>query len=208
MKTAYKISLKAEPKSRIYKDLIDYAIDKSDAVMLIARYDFTAISDFQPANAEIFENQKQYLEYLNAVKRMENEAIENARIFKKLQPYLIKQRHKSTEWPSTKILYDGNDSLIDINVYKVCDGIKEFIYEPNALYSWRYPCFPEDLSFFKEGFCWFKVCAHEEFAFIYLDDVKEVQALKKISLNFTVTEHKINDSILFYENYSNQILTI
>jgi hypothetical protein len=170
MEVVYEIRIEAEPKSKVYKDLIDYAADRSNALMLIARYDFTVISEFQPAKEDIFENKKQYLEYLSAIKRMETEAITNARIFKErtepflqnLQPYLIKKRHTPTEWPSTKVFYDGDNSLIDINVYRVCEGIKEFIY---------------------------------------LKDAMDIQALQKINLSFTVTEHKVNDNLLFYENY-------
>lgn len=212
--TIYKVKIFENQTPTVYKKLIDYAVNKSDAFMLIVRYDFIDYSEFQPMGEELFENKEQYLEYINRVKIMEKRHISDMEIFKeqtetfveKLQPYLIKQRHTPTEWPRTKVGYDDNDinnerERLSINLYKVCEEVKNFLYKPNGVFKWRYPHFPEDLSFFKDGYCWFESCAHEKFAFMYLDDLGEVEILKNLGLKFELKESEVEKVRLFYEEY-------
>ena len=209
----YKVKIFEDQTPIVYKKLIDYALCKSDAFMLIARYDCADDSEYELLEEKIFYNREEYLDYLDRVKEMKKQGREDIKIFKEqteaflkeLQPYLIKQRHTPTEWPRTKLSEDINENnkrkKPSINLYKVCEEVKIFLYKPNGIFKWIYPNFPEDLSFFKDGYCWFESCAHERFAFMYLDDLREVEMLKSLGLKFELKESEIEKVRLFYEEY-------
>ena len=71
----------------------------------------------------------------------------------KLLPYLVKVRHKPEEWPSTKCGDNSNKINFDINLYKACSEVRPHLLEPDGLFHWIYPYFPEDLCFFNDGYC-------------------------------------------------------
>lgn len=156
---------------------------------------------------EEFENEIQYQKYLKISEKSLKEMLIRAQIYKKskepflqkLQPYLVKVRHKPEEWPSTKC-GDSNSSKInfDINLYKVCKEVRPHLLEPEGLYHWIYPYFPEDLCFFKDGYCWLSTSAHERDASIYTNNKDDVQELKNLGLKFKYKEQEIK---MFYEEY-------
>jgi len=212
--TIYSIFILDEPESTVYEKLIDYALAKSDAFMLITSRQMTLRQlketgfKFSLAKQADFENEMKYKEYLNNFKEFEKEILVREQIFEesaepflqRLRPYLIKERHKPTEWPSTKFCSDSDSdkTKFDINVYKVCKQVRRYLMEPNGLFHWIYPYFPEDLCFFKDGYCWLSTSAHERDAEIYTNNEDEVQVLKNLGLKF---KYKEQDIKMFHEEY-------
>lgn len=58
------------------------------------------------------------------------------------------------------------------------------------LYDWCFPLLLENLSFYKNGFCWLSSVAHEEICEIYFqeDDKEEYEYLKSIGVEFIEKE--------------------
>ncbi|MCO1604737.1 hypothetical protein [Desulfosporosinus nitroreducens] len=198
-----------EPRTTVYEKLIDYALSKSDAFMLVLRRQFDCdINDFEfiLLKQEEFENQMQYQKYLKSCEKSQKEMLIRAQIYKerkkpfllKLQPYLIKVRHKPEEWPSTMCGDRSNKINFDINLYKVCREVRAHLLEPEGLFHWIYPYFPEDLCFFNDGYCWLSTSAHEGDAEIYTNNKDDVQVLKDLGLKFKYKDKEIK---MFYEEY-------
>lgn len=119
-----------------------------------------------------------------------------------LKPYRIKVRH-NPEWPNTLVLntiYSMNQYQHSINVYKATAELYDFLIKPGGMFKWEFPNNLEDLSFFRNGKCWFAVTAHEEFAFIYSDSKEEILYLRSMGLDLDDGE-EIDDSKVFYEEY-------
>ena len=95
-----------------------------------------------------------------------------------------------------------NDNyFIDICVYKVCNEVKTYLTEPKGLFNWKYPYFPDDLCFFKDGFCWFATVAHEGFAVLFIKNYQDVILLKELGVQIEEKGIEENKNDLFYEEY-------
>ncbi|MCB8818852.1 hypothetical protein [Desulfosporosinus shakirovi] len=211
--TIYLIYNLDEPKVKAYEKLIDYALGKSDAFMLVtARQEsYADLKNFKYSflGREEFENEMHYQRYLKSCEKIQEEMLGRAQIFEKstkpylekLQPYLIKVRNKPEEWPSTMCGDDSKEIHVDINTYKVCREVRSYLLEPAGLFHWLRPFFPEDLCFFKDGYCWLSSSAHESFAEIYIDNEDEVESLKTLGLKFKCEKKEIQ---MFYEDYSRE----
>ena len=90
---------------------------------------------------------------------------------------------------------------IDICVYGICNEVKTCLLEPKGLFNWKYPYFPDDLCFFKDGYCWFATVAHEGYACIYVENIKEIEILKDMGLKFEFVKCDDDKEDLFYEDY-------
>lgn len=77
---------------------------------------------------------------------------------------LIKEKKFASKWAGT-VTSGGFSEFMssDISVYRACNEMKRYLLEPNRLFNWKYPYFPEDISFFKNGYCWFYTVSHEEY---------------------------------------------
>lgn len=122
-----------------------------------------------------------------------------------LEKYLIKQRH-NPEWPGTKVFDDEgmmNDQYTyDINFYSINPYTKEKLLSINSLYSWKYPYYPQDLAFFKNGKCLLASTAHEEMCEIYCEDEEEYNYLKSIGIEFLEDKFiPTPQDELYYEEY-------
>lgn len=210
MGIVFSIWILDEPRATVYEKLIDYALSKSDAFMLVsARYeDNFDVKNFRYtlAEREKFESEIEYQEYLESFEKFKAQLLSSAQIYEdsakpflqKLQPFLIKVRHKPEEWPSTKCGDNSGKINFDINLYKVCREVRAHLLEPEGLFHWQYPYFPEDLCFFKDGYCWLSTSAHERDASIYTNNKDDVQELENMGLKFKYKEQEIN---MFYEEY-------
>ena len=83
-------------------------------------------------------------------------------IRKRLSPWRIKTRY-DPQWPTTKNSDTACKFFIDL--YNPIDEIKEFLLQINRLYGWR-DSFPCDISFFKNNYCWFATCTHEQYGWV------------------------------------------
>lgn len=137
-------------KGDAYKKVISFALENSDAVMLI------------------FQNYGQPFK-----KRIQE-------IRKKLKPFRVASRnnHKKSddgfEWPET-VSWDEY-SLIHADVYRLSPEVKKYILSADNIFSWIYPERPEDISFFSKGECWLSTTAHEGFCDIF-DHEYEMECL-------------------------------
>ena len=78
----------------------------------------------------------------------------------------------------------GFDDLFDILFFKLSEDVKKYLLSNNSLYSWLNPESPEDISFFKEGYCWLRSVSHEEIYNIYCKSEEEYEYLKSIGIRF------------------------
>jgi len=175
-------------ENEVYEKLIDYAFNKCDAVMFVSRKD--GFSD----------NKKMELD--NTISDLKNN----------LENCFLKSRNGSY-WVFSKVGYKrlgitgysdptGFDDLFEILFYKAVDETKQYLLTNKNLYNWLNPKYPEDISFFKNGYCWLYSVAHEEMCIIYCDSEMEYKYLKSIGIKFRENMFipTPNDE-LYYEKY-------
>ena len=97
------------------------------------------------------------------------------------------------EWPNTQTF--DTRHIYNIVFYYAKTECLDILCQVKCLYDWDYPDAPMDLCFYKDGYCWFAVTAHEGFSYLYTDDLKVVKDLKKLGVNL---EFKKNTSKIFY----------
>ena len=222
----YCISIYKEVDKEIYYRLIEYCLSKSDAFMLaVWRYNESKmmgkreyvseqvkkLDDILPKDSveydEFYEEiishgyeqyRQSYLKNRESYRKMDESFKKNTEPFlRKLEKFLLKKRSNPI-WPSNETKYGSNVKEININVYKVCDEVKQYLMEPQGLFNWKYPNYPDDLCFFKDGYCWFNIVAHENVAFIHLKSEDEIKEIKRMGFKFSIDEY---DDELFYEEY-------
>lgn len=195
----------------IYNRLIEYACAKSDAFMLVIyRYDKKIQSTALEIKGKFAKSKEIQASICRANEEAQKRRLRDRKIFKesakpflkKLDPYMIKKRNFPTEWPGTQVIFYDNNTDVDICVYKMCEEVKKFLLEPKGIFKWKYPYFPEDLCFFKDGECWLETTAHDEFGIIYTNDFEDIETLKNIGVNFDYTERNEKEIDLFHEDYN------
>lgn len=176
-------------KDKQYELLIKYAFQKSDAVMFVLRKDgFT-------------NDQKLQLDM-------------NAKVFKKRLNHSFLKSRNGSYWVFTKVGYsqlniaeykDSSDfdNLFEILFYKTNKEVEEYLLTNKNLYTWLNPKYPEDVSFFKNGYCWLYSVAHEELCDIYCENEEEYNYLKSIGIEFVDNKFvKTLDNDLYFESYN------
>ncbi len=142
---------------------------------------------------EEFESQEQYREFIKYMlvhseffsmvyfKHRENEPLKkNVKILRdSLKKYKIYSEN-TQEWPNTVTLDETNIYRIVFYLSKV--ECLDTLIQVKGLYEWDYPQAPMDLCFYKNGYCWLAITAHEEMAYIYTDNEEEVEELKSIGV--------------------------
>ena len=58
----------------------------------------------------------------------------------------------------------------EIYVVSIDESIDTSFFESDRLFAWRYPNFPEDLCFYKDGKCFMELISHEQLCFFYSPD--------------------------------------
>ena len=167
-----------------YDDFIEYAISKSDAILLVDfRYNGKA--------------NRQYPLKSSAKKMLAS-----------LRPYCIKRRGDKDgkwEWPNNTSLIDKYSQKpasynMTIKVYRLSEELYEILREPGSFFAWKYPKYPADLSFFKDNKCWFAITGHEKFACFYTESKEEVEFLKSMGIPFEKSG-EVADDYIFVEDY-------
>ena len=122
-----------------------------------------------------------------------------------LKKHLVKEKHDS-KWTVNKVCIknekENNQYLFDICFYKICPEIERFLLESvNSLYGFNPPYLPEDIAFYKDGYCWFYTVTHEERAEMNLESIEECNDIENIGIKIEKceTSEKYND---LYEEYS------
>ena len=167
----YEIYLEEKIDFITYKKLIDFAYSKSDAFMCMVRtHKYDKRSDNYCYQKKFDNNTIPFLTMLN--------------------PFLIKIRRKACYWPAT---IRGKGAPNDVYVYKLVPEIKELLYKPKGFLEWSYPIYPEDPSFFKEGYCWFFTCSHEGYYIMYVNK-EEFEYIKSLGIKYECQE--VPDNIM------------
>ena len=171
----------SEIKGKVYEDLIKYASKRCDAVMFVfCKVPFRG---------------KQFIELDKTKNKVKN----------KLEKSFLKDR-VGNEWVFTGRYYPFvGDAILasDILFYKFDDDLVSFLLKKNNLYDWLNPNSPEDIAFFKNGYCWLYSVAHEDICDIYCKNRKEYEELKKIGLEFYENDfEETPKDKLYFEDYT------
>lgn len=205
----YKIYINEEITGDSYYELIDYAMSKSDAFMLVVyRYSEDIESVYEVPDRSMFEDDEIYEAMVKWYERSKKEAYIQMNIFNsntkqfisELDNYLISKRNVPTKWPGIEVVF-SDDTKVDIYVYRICHELRALLLKPKELFKWKYPYFPDDLSFFKNGYCWFFTVAHENYSFMFVESDEEIRILERMGINFKVEKYDGDETSLFYEEY-------
>ncbi|MFQ6818169.1 MAG: hypothetical protein ACLRTI_03865 [Blautia sp.] len=141
-----------------------------------------------------FKNKKEYKKFIEYMlensdffsfiyfKEKENAPVKKSiRFFRsQLQKYKIYSKN-TMEWPNTQTF--DTRHIYNMAFYYAKTECLDILCQVKCLYDWDYPDAPMDLCFYKDGYCWFAVTAHEGFSYLYTDDLKVVKDLKKLGVN-------------------------
>ena len=88
---------------------------------------------------------------------------------------------------------------------KLTEPLKKEILDINAIYTWCFPLMLEDISFYKDGYCWLDSVAHEELCFIYCKNEEEYEYLKSIGIEFVEDKFvPTSKDELYYVDYKSK----
>lgn len=100
--------------------------------------------------------------------------------------------------PAAVFFYENMREYAD--TYELTDFVKDFILSVDGFYNWTHRCGnPEDLSFFKDGYCWMFVTAHEGEIRIYEHEDEFISLFNGMQLQYWI--HVAPKPKLFYEPY-------
>lgn len=195
-----------------YDKFINYALLHSDIFMFVIPYAAAEIQDTEALLKDFPPEYAQQKEIRNYWLEKEEKSKREAKTFKKhcvsfikeLHPYLVKQRYnnvgqEATVWPSTKIML-AKEKSYSINFYRTDSNVLPILLKPQSYLKWRFPLFPEDLSFFRKGRCWVLSSSHEEYIEIYPNNEQEYIHIANMGIKFYETNYvKCEEEKLYYE---------
>lgn len=149
----------------LYEKFIEYAFSKCDAVMFVSNK-----IGFSNEEIDILEktigNLKQ--NYTDSFLKSRNGSIWVSRNIGS------KNQKKDPKF----------ENLFEILFYSTSKEIQEYLLSNKDVYAWCNPQYPEDISFFKNGYCWFHVITHESNCFLFCENKEEFNYLKSIGFKF------------------------
>ena len=107
------------------------------------------------------------------------------------------------EWPGTKTLND-NGHIYQMITYRIDNNLRSILDTVDTIWDWDYPAFPMDPAFYKDGYCWFQVTAHERLNTLFLKEDNLFPSLRDFE-NIGVTlipKGKATESELFFNKYA------
>ena len=118
------------------------------------------------------------------------------RILDSLNPFLLYSEN-TTHLPSM----ETRDSMhiYRLNVYRSCMQVIPILEKVISLWEWDYPQYPMDLCFFRSGYAWFVSSAHEESAFLYTNDMGNINDLRDLGLTLIEGKDVSNDSLFKWD---------
>lgn len=167
------VIINQEIKNITYEKLIEYYCQKCDTVMFVA-------------DQRGFQSEAR------------KELIKNMEIMEdKLQNSIIKIIHRPF-WTFHLCAYDETSNprvkeeefpnLFNIYFYKTSDEVKEYLLSNKDIYKWINPKYPEDIAFFKNGWCLLSTTIHERIFYIEVENKEEYEYLKSIGIEFEEKE--------------------
>jgi len=170
-----------------YIKLIEYAFKKNDSVMFVARKD--------GFNKEQIKTLESTVEKLKST----------------FQKQILKCRNGG-HWVFTLVGnkncgYNeedpaGYEDLFEVIFFKTNNELKKYMLSNTNLYKWLNPYYLEDVSFFKDGYCWLSSVAHENICAIFCENEEEYNYLKSIGIEFFEDKFTpIQKKDMYYEEY-------
>lgn len=92
------------------------------------------------------------------------------KVLDRIEPYLIKIKESSCYPMAKEYFYQCDEKLV------------EFLLEPQNLYNWNWPNYPQDPCFYRKGFIWLCTVSHEEECTIILRNKEERALLKSYGI--------------------------
>ena len=178
------MEVKNEIKDTTYIKLIEYASKKCDTVMFVT----------VPWHYKRAERREQEAILKNTTDIFERE----------LKKDFLKKRDDG-QWVFTieeSGVPGASDHGFGIYFYKFSDTLTDFLLTNKNLYEWNNPYYPQDISLFKNGYCWLYSIADEDMCFIYCENEEEYEYLKSIGVEFSKTEFvPTPKKDLYFEKY-------
>lgn len=127
-------------------------------------------------------------------KYQENEKMKSKtrKIFNDLKNFKMYSKN-TKKWPNTETFDESH--IYKIIFYRSKMECLDSLTQVSDIYDWDYPNAPMDLCFYRQGYCWLAVTAHEHMAYLYTDNETELQELRNLGANLTFYE---NDAEPFY----------
>jgi len=175
-------------KNKTYKQLIEYAFKKCDAVMFVTTQRFFESKHYRgdPKDKIILEQ---------TIKNIE-ENFKNDFLKKRTNSQFVIDEYKDGK--TNRVFNDG----FGVYFYTFNKELKDYLLSNTDLYKWNNPHYPENVSLFKDGYCWLSSISHESMCWIYVADKKEFQYLKSIGIEFWQKEFvPTPKKDLYFEKY-------
>ena len=147
------------------------------------------MNDYFLGEFKEFEHYKNFIEYMLLhsdtfsviyFRYRENEPLKRRTklIRDQLKPYMLFNKNVM-EWPGT-ITWNENHHIYRFVLYRAELECLDTLLLVENLYEWDYPYAPMDLCFYRDGYCWMSVTAHEGYADLYTNDEQEVETLESL----------------------------
>lgn len=167
------ISVTGNIRGDDYKKVISFAMENSDAVMLIFR---SYGRSFKKRIRDI----RKYLKPFRVASRNNHQT-----------------KEETFEWPDT-VTWEKTLPIY-ADVYRLSPEVKEYILSADDIFAWIYPERPEDISFFFEGECWLSTTAHEGFCDVFDHEYEMGCLLDSLGIEYMKTFDRCER---FVEKYS------
>lgn len=155
---------------------------------------------------EEFKNRETYIEFIKYMlshsdafslvyfKYRENDRMKKKTktIYENLKRFKICSK-KTQEWPNT-VTFD-EEHIYTIIFYHADVECLDTLTMVDDIYDWYYAKAPIDLCFYKDGYCWLAVTAHEHMASLYTDNKEEVEELRDLGADLEFCGETVD---LFY----------
>lgn len=164
-----------------YNEFIDFALSLSDYITFhIGHYDILS--------PESLKMQEEYMKNHPEDCVEEDESYDD--YYNKMSDFIeyikdaILKTEKAFSYLGYKYGYLCETFVIDAKHTKV----KEFLLSAGSIFSWRYPDFPEDICFFRNGQYWIRSVAHENLLFFSNITNDEAEKLKQLGVKLVSDE--------------------
>lgn len=166
-----------------YTDLMNWALDHSDAVMLVYQLSGTD-KEFNQTQLSIRDH---------------------------LSKHRIYTRSTPTEWPGTTVGYPDPSEIAEIrksfpnytlpnpslyiDFYAITPEIRQYVLSAGHIRGWLSPNRPEDIAFFTKGKCWFFTTIHEYYYTIcglHPDTREKLESLGIIFDEYQISEEDLH----------------
>ncbi len=164
-----------------YNEFIDFALSVSDSIAFhIGHYEILSPEMIEMRN----EYQKSHPEQQNEEIDVPFEYYERmAEMIKPIEEAILK-KDKVFSYLGYGYGYLCETFVVNAKHPKV----KEFLRLANSIFSWKYPDFPEDVSFLRQDKCWARNVAHENLLFFEDITKSELAILQEMGIELFADE--------------------